>query len=297
VIPTVSRSDIGRLTPILECLDDYHLVIHPEHDNPDEAEIHPHEPQIVGDVCLILGDRYEMLSAAADAIGKGIPIAHIGGGYVTEGSFDNRTRNALTWVADAHYVANERCARNIAWAQGEILVTGAPDIDLVRLAPCTEREYDEKYILVCLHPEPTMNIKALVGALDQRTERIAVTAPCNDRGRDEIIGALSKYAYLGSVGALRYINLMRNAKCVIGNSSSGKIEGSYLGIPVVDIGPRQKGREADSNVVHCDWDELINVAIEQAIVSRDKKEQHLYGDGYAAQRIAKHLMENEWSRI
>ena len=292
VIPTVARSDFGRLKPVAALLDDYHFVVDCEHDFPSEVENSGFNVGLgtKGDIMMILGDRLEMLRYAESAIVQGMPIVHIGGGYVTAGSYDDQVRKALSVLSNIHCVANASCAAEVErLGMDNIHVTGAPDLDAVRLVPSLAREIDEDYLLVCVHPETLGRIKLteLVKVLDQREEKIVITHPCNDSGSEEIRNTLSRLdaRQYTSVGHERYINLMRHAACVVGNSSSGIIEASFMGVPSVNIGTRQLGRKLGPSTVPCSWCRAdINVSIQLA-KQLSNEPSHIYGDGNAAEKI------------
>ena len=293
---TVSRSDFGRMKPVYDLIPDVAIIVDQAHDNASEVcdsgvDVYTRIPDEA--TCLmILGDRHEMLHWAHEALIRRIPICHIGGGYRTIGAFDDKIRFALTELADIHCVANEFCASALGADRMGVHITGAPDIDAVRMAPNMPDEVGEPYILLSLHPEThrlhsiEKDLEEVRKALDRY--KIVATMPCNDPGNWNVINMLQELRdciLLESVGHTRYINLMRHAKCIIGNSSSGIIEGSYLAKPVVNIGARQKGRWVCGNIACCDWDEYEILRSMDYILYKSMSQYRTYGDGYAAEKI------------
>lgn len=228
------------------------------------------------DLLLLLGDRFEVLPAATAAFSANIPVAHIGGGYRTLGALDDQVRDAISALATWHLVANERLARRVrslGAKPGHVVVCGAPDIEALLRTPRLSRrllldplgmETDEDFVLVTIHPE-TKGKNARPGAFAAAFEallrlgtQVLLTAPAPDPGHEDILeriaaarSASSKIFYFPSLGMMRYVNAMRHAAFMFGNSSSGVIESSALGTPAVNLGDRQRGREAAANVVDC----------------------------------------------
>lgn len=269
------------------------------------------------DILLILGDRYEILAAATAALLMRIPIAHIAGGDITEGAFDDAIRHSLTKLSHLHFVTTESAAarvRQLGEEPDRITVSGSTGIDVIRQMPLLKRReiehrlgfsLRERNLLITFHPVTLGNMSderqldELLAALDMIGPDIGLifTAPNADPGetaiRVKIGGYLATHTNAclrESLGQLLYLSTMSCCDAVVGNSSSGIYEAPSLKKPTVNIGDRQAGRERASSVIDCQPD---RTAIAQAI----RKAFHLdctdvaspYGDGHATERIIARL--------
>ena len=269
------------------------------------------------DLMLILGDRYEMLSPAIAAIHHQIPIAHIGGGYITTGAIDDSIRHAISKMSHIHFVANQSCAQRLI-RMGEspktVHITGAPDIDILKGIELIDREdlnqctglVDGPFILSTIHPETTGEFsegqaRQAFEALKESGLQVLITAPAPDKGHDVIFKLIDEYKteidgfhYEAHLGAQNYLSAMNYAALVFGNSSSGIIEANHFKVPVVNIGNRQQGRRTSTNIINCDWQksELLS-AIEQcqspAFIDNAKQAETLFGDGKCTEKVIKEL--------
>lgn len=267
------------------------------------------------DLLIVLGDRFEMHSAAAAAVPMRIPIAHIHGGEETEGAIDNVFRHSMTKMAHLHFPATALAARRIA-AMGEapdqICVSGAPGLDNIRLSEkMTGAELastfgipESGFILVTYHPvtlEPQSTLaefETIWTCLNNTGRDIVFTAANADpagqliNARIAEICAESQRAYwVESFGARGYYSAMRHARCMVGNSSSGIIEAASLGLPVVNIGSRQEGREQSENTINAsDNGKEIAAALSRALSDEfqntAKAAPNIYGAGTAGPKIA-----------
>jgi len=275
------------------------------------------------DLVVVLGDRYEMLSAALAALPFGLPVAHLHGGEVTEGAIDEQVRHAITKLAHLHFPAAEPYAarvRQLGEEPWRVHCCGAPGLDRLRAGGSLSRaEIGERLgrplgrptVLVTFHPETLAvadvprQVEELVAALEKVDGEIIVTAPGADTGYRAITVALERLAgrrpltRLGAtLGDEVYTSLLREADVMVGNSSSGLIEAPSFGLPVVNVGDRQRGRLRAANVIDVAADRAaIAGAIRRAL---DPAFRHglaglvnPYGDGHAAPRIARVLREVE----
>jgi UDP-hydrolysing UDP-N-acetyl-D-glucosamine 2-epimerase len=229
------------------------------------------------DVVVLLGDRYELLAAAQASVLARVPIAHVHGGEATQGAIDESVRHAITKLAHWHFPATEPYANRIL-QMGEdsarVWNVGAPAMDNIAALEPTSKDELESFLglqlrapifLVTYHPV-TLNrdggfaaIQALISALDSHEGTIVITGVNADPGAKIIRASLqefatarpSRVALLESLGSRRYLSLMRHVDVVVGNSSSGLIEAPAIGVPTVDIGPRQQGRLRAPSVLHC----------------------------------------------
>lgn len=229
------------------------------------------------DVLVLLGDRYELLSAAQAAVLAQVPIAHIHGGEATEGAIDEAIRHAITKLALWHFPAAEPYAeriRQMGEASSRVWNVGAPAMDnIAALDPIPKSELENflgtslRYpsLLVTYHPVTLeadgglMAVKSLLKALMSFEGTVIITGTNADPGSHAIRSLLDLFAkanpdrvvLVESLGAKRYLSLMQYADAVVGNSSSGILEAPAVGVPTVDIGPRQQGRLRAPSVIHC----------------------------------------------
>lgn len=268
------------------------------------------------DVLVLLGDRYELLAAAQAAVLARVPIAHIHGGEATEGAIDESIRHAVTKLSHWHFAAAELYAKRIR-QMGEdptrVWNVGAPAMDNISALDDVPREALETFLglplraptfLVTYHPV-TLNddgglaaMQALLAALDDTTGTIVITGANADPGAGAIRANLQAFAnkragrvvLVESLGARRYLSLMRQVDAVVGNSSSGLLEAPAVGVPTVDIGPRQQGRLRAPSVLHCGESTAeIRRALDQALSAEHRaitaRRESPYGRAGAAQRI------------
>ena len=265
-------------------------------------------------VVLVLGDRLDMAPAALATALFNIPLAHIHGGEVTEGAVDDRLRHAVTMLAGLHLVSSQGAADRVARMRGSsdnIVITGAPGLDTLLSAPQLDRASfldatgldqiegaKHAFHLVTVHPEtassdPVAPLRAVLGALDAYPTATLITAPNNDPGGAEMKRILAEWAAsrpwvrsVDTLGSRLYPNALRHAAVMIGNSSSGIIEAGLFGLPVVDVGDRQKGREQGANVLKADTTMASVTAAIMAALKLARTPDCRYGDGNAARKIA-----------
>ena len=231
------------------------------------------------ELLVLLGDRFELLAAAQAALVAGVPIAHIHGGEITEGAFDDAVRHAVTKLSHLHLVATEEFAHRVRQMGEEpwrVHVVGALGVDAVRELPVIPREelsaslgFDlgHAFALVTYHPETLstqsarLQIDELLTALDAHADlNVVITGPNTDPGgsdmreriREWVSGQPDRCLFVASLGQHRYLSAMRHAAVVVGNSSSGIIEAPTAGTPTVNIGRRQAGRPRAASVFDCE---------------------------------------------
>ena len=234
--------------------------------------------ELAPDMLLVLGDRYEILAAVTAALFYKIPVAHLHGGEVTEGAYDDVIRHAITKMSHLHFTSTEEYRRRVIQLGEQperVFHVGAIGIDNIRHIALLDKKvleeqldfpFDRKTVLVTYHPETLDAIpveeqfRNLLEALDDRQDiRILFTLPNSDTGGRIIVRMIEEFvarnkqrarAYT-SLGQLRYLSALRFVAAVVGNSSSGILEVPSFGKPTLDIGNRQKGRLAANSVVHC----------------------------------------------
>ncbi len=266
------------------------------------------------DMIIVLGDRYEMHSAALAALPLRIPVAHIHGGEETEGAFDNSLRHSMTKLSHLHLCSTE-LARQRIMAMGEIPdhvhVVGAPALDTIMSQSRLSRaDWGQRlgipegdFILLTYHPT-TLSPDDTLPDFDTVWRSVedcgkmmiislsnADTAGLALNAKLEEISKNREDVYLiKSMGALAYYSAMHHADFMIGNSSSGIIEAASFGLPVINIGDRQKGREISPNTlqVPTQSDQIRSAILKaqtpafRAICAR---KQNVYGQGDAAAKM------------
>lgn len=236
------------------------------------------------DILVVLGDRFEMYSAALAALPFNIPIAHIHGGELTQGAIDDALRHSMTKLSHLHFVSTERYARRVIQLGEEpwrVIVSGAPGLDHLDTVNYQAREFLESRfgidlssptLLVTFHPvtleyeQVELQIDAVLGALHKSECAIIFTAPNADTGGSVVLNKIRHYVashsnsqLVDNLGTETYFSLMRYITAMVGNSSSGIIEAPSFKLPVVNIGTRQDGRLRADNIidVECDEDEIL----------------------------------------
>ncbi len=257
------------------------------------------------DVVLVLGDRIEAFAAASAASVAGFLVAHVHGGDRAEGVADEAMRHAITKLAHIHFPATEQSAeriRRMGEREDSIHVVGSPAIDdLASFEPLTDDQLRKlgidparDFAVVLHHPTGLDDavefetMSAILAATDAAFEgNILVGAPNHDPGRAAVLRAIGQRRILPHLPRQRFIGLLRRARVLVGDSSAGLIEAAALGLPVVNIGPRQAGRERGDNAI--DVPALSANAVGQAIEEARRLKpgtSHPYGHGRAGQRIA-----------
>lgn len=252
------------------------------------------------DLLLILGDRYEMLAVASTALIYKIPIAHLHGGEITEGAFDDAIRHAITKMSHLHFTSTEEYRKRVIQLGEQpdrVFNVGALGVENIhKLQPISKQEIEEslgfemteKCFLVTYHPVTLSDMSSetqvlnLLEALDDYKDyHIIFTYSNSDTNSQIIIRRIQEYVdrnsgrcmFIPSLGQRRYFSCLRYVNAVIGNSSSGIIEVPSFGIPTLDIGDRQKGRIAVKSVIHCGYSvEEIKDGLKQVMKGTSKVE-------------------------
>lgn len=273
-------------------------------------ELRPH-------IVVILGDRFEILAAAQAAMVARIPIAHIHGGEATEGLIDEAIRHSLTKMSHLHFAAAEPYRKRIIQLGEQperVFNVGAPGLDNVRRlelldGPALEARLDfaihHPLFLVTYHPvtlsnePPSTAMAQLLEALGSFPEASIVLTKTNADTHGRIINQMiddfaasnhGRVLAATSLGQLTYLSLLKQADCVVGNSSSGILEAPAVGTPTVNIGERQRGRLRAPSVLDCaESAPSIVAAVKKAL---DPEMQAIavlrnspFGDGEASTRI------------
>lgn len=283
------------------------------------------------DVLVVLGDRYELLPVCSAALVMDIPIAHISGGDITEGAIDDQIRHAVTKLANLHFPGSaESAARLLQMGEapervilvGELGIdnfTRSPRLDRAALAHDLGLDPKRPWALLTWHPETKAgleyNIQAahnIINALLEvqewsatvpkgRLQCLATYANADYGGR-EINELLQKTACLhphdfivrDNLGQVRYISMLHEAACMLGNSSSGIFESPSVKLPTLNIGDRQKGRFLTPNIVQC---AATYEAVQKGLAVLQSPEfaktnqnfESPYGDGHASEKVLRAL--------
>ncbi|KJS72971.1 MULTISPECIES: UDP-N-acetylglucosamine 2-epimerase [Stutzerimonas] len=269
------------------------------------------------DVLVVLGDRFEALAVVQAALVMKIPVAHLHGGEITEGAYDDAIRHAITKMSYLHFVAAQAYRQRVIQlgeAPQRVFNVGAVGLDhLLRSERMTRAELSQSlafdlnspFLLVTYHPvtlaeeDPLRSFEALLSALDRFPEhKVIITYPNADNGGRAIIPLLEAYAQksperikaIPSLGFKRYLSAVALADAVIGNSSSGIIEVPAFAVPTVNIGARQDGRLAAESVLHCaaraeDIEQTLRTALSSEFAEVCRSAVNPYGAGNASQSI------------
>jgi len=285
--------------------------------------------QLKPDIVITVGDRFETMATAIAAAYMNIPLAHTMGGEVT-GTIDESIRHAVTKLAHIHFPANRHAAERII-RMGEdpetVHVVGCPRIDVVAEIARNDRDLPERawleyegvggqinldkpFLLVAQYPVTTEygqgehQITETLMALRQLKMPTIMLWPNVDAGSEDVARGMRKFREHHRHDCIRFyknfpvetfVRLMMRCACMVGNSSAAIREGAFLGVPAVNIGTRQMGRERGRNVMDVGYDqEQILDAIQQQLRNGRYPAEHIYGDGHAGERIANVLSRCMW---
>lgn len=269
------------------------------------------------DIVVVLGDRYELLPIVSAALVMGIPVAHLSGGDITEGAIDNEVRNAVSMMSSLHFPGVESSAENLKRMLGtdkNIFTVGEPGLESFLRYELMNREeladnlgldINKFWFLVTLHSETKIGIDENVAVAENlfkvmegmKDVQFVVSKANADYGGMQINNFWdkavtkdpSRYKLFTSLGQRRYLSFMRQAAGVLGNSSSGIVEAPFMGIPVVNIGNRQKGRHLCKNVIQCgrSYEEILYAV--NKMQNQPKIVDTYYGDGHTAEKVIAHI--------
>jgi UDP-hydrolysing UDP-N-acetyl-D-glucosamine 2-epimerase len=272
------------------------------------------------DVVVTIADRFETMATAIAAAYMNIPVVHVQGGEVT-GSIDEKVRHAVTKLADLHFVATQ-CAAERVGRMGEdpasIFVTGCPSVDLaaeILERPTLDFDPFEKYggvgnrfdisggyAVILQHPVTTeyelarQQIYETLHAVKDSGLPALWFWPNVDAGTDGTSNGIrafreairpDRFHFFKNMAPEDFLRLLYNSRCLVGNSSVGIRECAFLGVPVVNIGTRQSGRDRGANVLDVDYRRAeIGAAIDAHFGNGRFPRDLLYGDGRAGERMA-----------
>ena len=275
------------------------------------------------DLLIVLGDRFEIFAAAYAAAIQTIPIAHIGGGQTTEGAVDEFLRHSITKMSTLHFsTCKQYCSRIIQMGEdpGRVFNVGSPGVENILKTPLLSREelqnnlgvdlLAQKYCVVTFHPEtmtdrsPKEQLSELIGALDAFPEYQYIITPANADAGGRLINLIwaeqaetrKNWLVVASLGMQRYLSALKYAEMMIGNSSSGVVEGPAMHIPTVNVGDRQKGRIMADSVISCSAEkDQIKAAIRKARTPEFKETaQNVvspFGTGNTSEEVHRRIMD------
>lgn len=227
---------------------------------------------------VVLGDRFEILAAVSAALFYKIPVAHLHGGEITEGAYDDCIRHAITKMSHLHFTSTEEYSKRVIQLGEQpdrVFNVGALGVEnMKRTSLLTKKELEDslgfqlgdKSLLVTFHPvtledsTAEMQCQNLLVALGELSNyQLIFTYPNSDTDGRIIINRIQQFTKknperaiaVPSLGKVRYLSALCYVSAVVGNSSSGIIEVPSFGIPTLNIGNRQKGRIAAESVIHC----------------------------------------------
>ena len=275
------------------------------------------------DIVLVAGDREEAISVTMTCAYMDIPVAHFFGGDIAkDGNIDNSVRYAASKFAHIHFPSLEAHKQNLlklGEEEDRIFVVGNPaldkfvnvkDISLNELSTRLDFPLNEEdpFLVLIQHPiisqveEQSEHIRMTLDAIVESGLKCFINYPNSDAGHFAIVEAYQEYSkkypqlkLFQNLDRLTYINLLRKAACLLGNSSSGILEVPSIGLPAINIGLRQRGRVHANNVIFVDNDkEQISKAIEKAIndkvfIKMVKDSPNPYGDGKTAEKVVEVL--------
>ncbi len=272
------------------------------------------------DIVVTIADRFETIATSIAASYQNIPLAHIQGGEVT-GNIDEKVRHANTKLADIHLVASDDAKQRVLkMGEEESMVfnTGCPSMDLAReVLENSELDFSplvkyggvgalinckDRYLVVMQHPvtaefkKSKEHIRETLQAIDELDIPTFWFWPNVDAGSDGISKGIRSFRekydsshihFFKNMEPQDFLRLIKNSECLIGNSSVGIRECAFLGIPVVNIGSRQNGRQRAKNVIDCSYNKKkIKNAILKHLEHGHYDSEFIYGDGYAGYKIA-----------
>ena len=286
--------------------------------------------QIKPDATLIVGDRFEIVSAALASSVNNIPVIHIQGGEIS-GTIDETLRHSITKLSHLHFPSTEISAKRIKQLGEDpktIFNVGCPAVDYILSQEYITKEqmntsdvfaefdidFNEDYGIIIQHPVTTnykaseKNMMMTLEALQESGLNSLLVYPNPDPGATGIVKAIRKFDLkYGERSIIKqkvknipfevYLNLLKNCKCLIGNSSSGIREAHIFNIPVINIGDRQRGRERTSNIVDVPHRKQSILQAIENIDSRRETPVSIYGDGTASKQIADIISKTDFDKI
>jgi GDP/UDP-N,N'-diacetylbacillosamine 2-epimerase (hydrolysing) len=277
------------------------------------------------DIVIVLGDRYEVLSASLAAMFENIPIAHIHGGETTAGAFDEAIRHSITKMSWWHFVAADEYEKRVIQLgenPGRVFNVGGLGVDAIKKTNLLSKDelmiktgikFGKKNLLITYHPVTLENntsqqdFKSLLDVLSEIKDIYLIfTMPNADSdGRiikkminDFVFNQSERSISFPSMGSLNYLSTLQYVDGVVGNSSSGLAEAPTFKIGTINIGDRQKGRLKAESIIDCEpTKKSIRLAIDKLYGHKFQNDIHSvqnpYGDGDAIEKILDILLNED----
>lgn len=272
------------------------------------------------DFIITIADRYETISTAISASYMNIPLIHIQGGEIT-GNIDEKVRHSISKLADFHFVSTDRAKKRLI-SMGEnpntIFNTGCPSIDIIKekneidieslssklkkLEHNNDLDHKNGFIVFLLHSETENHTESFLRAkktldkISSLNKQLIIFWPNPDAGTEGVSKSIrifknnnenKNHIYVKNLESKFFLKLLDECDFLIGNSSVGIRECSYMGVPVINIGDRQRGRDRGSNVIDMSWEEIDNADLKTIINKKNITKDNLYGDGESSKKISK----------
>jgi GDP/UDP-N,N'-diacetylbacillosamine 2-epimerase (hydrolysing) len=278
--------------------------------------------QLQPDLMLVLGDRFEIFSAAAAATIACVPVAHLHGGETTEGAFDEAFRHSITKMSHLHFVAAEEYRKRVIQLgedPNRVFLVGGLGVDNIKKLRLLDRaaleesigfKFGKKNLLVTFHPvtlenaTSTQQMAELLAALDTLEDtHLIFTMPNADTDSrvmfdliEQFVASHHNASAYASLGQLRYLSCIRHVDGVVGNSSSGLLEAPSFCKGTVNIGDRQRGRLKAKSVIDCSPDQKSIASALQQLYAPEFQAMlttvhNPYGEGGASEKVVQILMD------
>jgi GDP/UDP-N,N'-diacetylbacillosamine 2-epimerase (hydrolysing) len=278
--------------------------------------------RLAPDLIVVLGDRFEIFAAVAAALIAGIPVAHLHGGELTEGAFDDAIRHSITKMSHLHFVAAADYRRRVVQLGEQperVFLVGGLGVDAIKRIKLLDRKELEasldfklglRNLLITFHPvtlegqSSRQQMAELLAALSKLDDtHLIFTMPNADTGGRELAGMVDAFVadhpnarVYSSLGQLRYLSCLKQVDGVVGNSSSGLAEAPSMATGTVNIGDRQKGRLLASSVINCPPERQAIFEAIQGLYAPDFRRGlaetvNPYGNGGASQQIVQVLSD------
>ena len=281
------------------------------------------------DLLVVLGDRYEVLSLASTALIFNVPIAHLHGGEITEGAYDESIRHAVTKMSHLHFTST-KTHQNRVIQLGEsphyVYNVGAIGLDNIRdlkkmnsieLENSLNVKFNKYNYILAYHPETLSRLsvkeqfRIILDVVENEEDSFFIFTKSNADTDGRVINQMmedfasknpNKAAFFSSLGSLRFLSLMEKVNAIIGNSSAGIIEAKSVNTPAINIGDRQKGRVQPKSVVNCscNFQEISKALLkinEVSLIEEINNMENPYGDGFTSQKIIDILKSVDLSKL
>jgi len=251
------------------------------------------------DLLVLVGDRFEIFAAAFAGLINRIPIAHIHGGEITKGSFDDALRHSITKMSNWHFVANKKYKKRVIQLgenPNHVFISGGLGVDTVKKTKFLKKnilekklkfKFDKKNLMITFHPvtldkeSGLKSLKLILRAISKlKNTKLFFTLPNADPDNHIIRKIINNFAnnkklnsnVFISLGRINYLSILKNVDAVVGNSSSGLLEAPSLKVATINIGDRQEGRLKSKSVIDCDSSEdSITKAIKKIYTKKFQK--------------------------